>query len=308
MGNEFQFGTDPMALPAGASAKTERCMLHQGGREVLGLTQGQFRSYLFPVFTPRGFAVTAESPADHPHHNSIWIGSDNVRCLVPANDGEIENYTYNFYVNETFQGRAPGKILTMASTGEALGPRGFRVNQTLEWRGPPEWGAPQGRVIARERRTIDFLPGQSHHVIEIVCELQPTQWDLEFGPTRHAFLNVRVTETMRASAGGQLLDARGCRDAKSISGSNAGWVDLSGPVGGGNQAGITVMPHPDCGPAWWFVSDWGVMTAGHFRHEKRRIVRGESAKFEFRVIVHDGAAVETDIAGLYKSYANGARD
>jgi len=305
MGNNFVFDTETMALPEGAWSKPGRRKLRYGGRDVFGVTQGEFRSYIYPVYTPNGFAVTSESPADHPHHNSIWIGSDQVHGLMPAADGQFEEYTYNFYVNETFQGRAPGKILSTALTGEALGAGGFRVKQALEWRGPPEWGAPQTRMIMRERRTIDIVPGQTHNVIDVRCELQPVDIDVELGPTRHAFFNVRAAESLQVSAGGRFLDSDGRNDSRLISGSRSDWVDLSGPVGGGRQAGITVMSRPDIEKPWWFVSDWGVMTVGHFLHNKKRILSGESAKFEFRVVVHDGAAVVAEIAAQYDDYANG---
>ena len=28
------------------------------------------------MLTPKGFAVTSESPGDHPHHNSVWVAAD----------------------------------------------------------------------------------------------------------------------------------------------------------------------------------------------------------------------------------------
>lgn len=305
MDSEFLLDEDPMGLPRGAWAKSERRILRWRKSEVLGLSQGQFRAYLFPVFTPNGFALTSESPADHPHHNSIWIGSDHVRCKVPGADDQIEDYTYNFYVNETFQGRAAGRILETVSAGEPLGSNGFRINQTLDWRGPSEWGAPEGRVIALEQRVIDISPGETHHTIDILSTLRPTEWDLVIGPTRHAFFNVRLAESMRAAAGGTVLDASGRNDAKSISGSDTEWVDLGGPVGGGHRAGVTVMPHPECGRPWWFVTDWGVVTVGHFRDREKPIAIGESAEFRFRVIVRDGDAAAADIAALYGAYVNG---
>ena len=85
-------------------------MLMWGDKPVFGLTPGAFRNYLYPVFTPAGFAVTSESPADHPHHHSIWVGADHVNVHVPALHG-TEVYSYNFYVNDVFQGRAPGRIV-----------------------------------------------------------------------------------------------------------------------------------------------------------------------------------------------------
>ena len=89
---------------------TSRLLKH-GGRIVLGLTQGRQRPYVYPLTTPAGFPVTSECPADHPHHNSFWIGADHVHCRMPVEGGKFEEYTYNFYVDEVFQGRAPGRLV-----------------------------------------------------------------------------------------------------------------------------------------------------------------------------------------------------
>jgi hypothetical protein len=31
-----------------------------------------------------GFTITTESPADHPHHNSLWIGTDHLHVHMPV--------------------------------------------------------------------------------------------------------------------------------------------------------------------------------------------------------------------------------
>src|SRR3954464_6365036 len=151
----FSFNDDPITLPKGAWAATERRTLRFNNRPVLSLTQGRRRNYIFPLYTPAGYLVTSEAPADHPHHNSCWIAADHVHCKMPAMGDRFEDYTYNFYLDETFQGRSPGAILETAVSGEQTGPNAFRIAQDLEWRGPVEWAAPSGRIAARERRIID---------------------------------------------------------------------------------------------------------------------------------------------------------
>ena len=299
MADAFSLDGERLDLPRGAWAGAERRMLRWQGREVFGLSQGPWRAYLHPVFTPQGFAVTAESPADHPHHNAVWIASDHVTAHVPATAG-TEAYTYNFYVNQTFQGRAPGRILETACEGAALGD-GYRIEQTLDWRGPPEWGAPDGRVVARERRRFDVAGGEAHHLIDVVSTLEAAEWPLTLGPTRHAYFNVRIAMC------GALRGANGADAAAAISGSDAPWVDASGPVGGGHVAGIAVMTHPANGQPWWFVTDWGVVTVNHFRVTPLAIAPGESASFAFRLVVHDGAADSLDLARLYAEFADRAK-
>jgi hypothetical protein len=64
MSTGFVLADDPIALPKGAWAATERRSLRRDGRSVFSITQGQHRAYLFPVYAPAGFAVTSECPAD----------------------------------------------------------------------------------------------------------------------------------------------------------------------------------------------------------------------------------------------------
>ena len=75
---------DVVALPTGAWAGAHRRTLRHDGRPVLALTQGKHRAYVYPLFTPEGYAVTSEHPADHPHHNSFWIAADHVYCRMPV--------------------------------------------------------------------------------------------------------------------------------------------------------------------------------------------------------------------------------
>jgi hypothetical protein len=291
---DFAFASDEIALPKGAWAKAHRHRLRLGGQTVLALTQGDFRSYVHPLVTPAGYAVTAESPADHPHHSGIWCAADHVHMLMPAAGGTVEEYTYNFYVGETFQGRAPGRIAETAVTGRPNG-TGFEIVQDLEWRGPPEWAAPSGRCVARERRTLAIESGPTRHRIDVTSDLTAADNALKLGPTRHAYFNVRIADSMTVSNGGTLRDDRGHSGGGAVSGEGARWVDATGPVGGGHVAGVTVIPRPDGRAPFWFAADWGVVSVGPFRTEALHLAPGETFRSRHRVLVHDG---EPDIAEI----------
>jgi hypothetical protein len=299
--SDFTFESDAIHLPAGAWARTHRRSLRRRGRDILGLTQGIHRPYLFPLYTPAGFAVTTESPADHPHHDSVWIASDHVHCRVPA-AGSIEEYTYNLYGNGTFQGRAPGRLIETGCESTALAPDRFRITQEIAWRGPREWGADDGRHIAAEIRTLEVRAGDAHHVLDIRSRLAPTQWEMSLGPTRHAYFNVRVAESMRASHGGRLIDAEGRVGGDAITDTATAWIDYSGPVGGGRVAGIAVFPSPRGAGGYWFVTDWGVVTVGPFRREARVLRLGEEMVLDYRLIVHDGDGSDLDLPALYREF------
>jgi len=289
----FAFESEAIHLPRGAWAKTHRRQLRWNGREIASFTQGPFRPYLYPVFTPAGFAVTTESPADHPHHHSLWIGADHIHVLMPAAEGRTEEYTYNLYVNETFQGRAPGRIVETGIDGEEAS-GSFRVVQRIEWRGPSEWAAADGRVLMNEMRAWTFRPGERYHTIDVRSELTPPHWELTLGPTRHAYFNFRVGEALQVARGGKITAGDGA------------WLDYSGPVGGGHVAGIALIPWAEGATWWWFATDWGVATAGPFRNEAKRLRPGESLVLAARYVVHDGDAGAVPLADLHREFAGKA--
>lgn len=293
----FSLTEQPIALPRGAIARGHRWMLHRDGRPLLGLAQRPFRPCLYPLLTPAGFAVTEESPTDHPHHNSLWIAADHVHLHMPGPGDSTERYAYNFYVDDVFQGRAPGRLVATSLEAAPHGADGIALTQAIDWRGPSEWGAPEGRLVLRETRTTTLAPASDAVVIDVDSRLVPTEWEVTLGPTRHAFFNVRAAATLLD--GMAITDDRG--DARSrlpwIEG--AAWVDLSGPVGGGAVAGIAVMPAETA--ADWFVAAWGVATVGHWRKQGVPLAKGASLSQRCRFVVHDGAAQPEMLAALHRA-------
>ena len=232
----FSLEGDQVALPKGASAQSHRLNVRWRGKNLTALSQGAFRAYLFPVYTPAGFALTSESPLDHPHHNSLWIGADHVNCYLPFANGAHEEANYNFYVNDIFQGRAPGRILSVDVEAAEIAADHLRLTQTLHWQGPVEWGAPQRRTLAVETRTIDIRPGETANLFDIRSQLRPAQWTLRIGPTRHAYFGLRMTEALRVTNGATMVDSEGRVGGSAISGEVSDWVDCSGTVAASRQA------------------------------------------------------------------------
>lgn len=283
------FTLEPMdvALPRGAFTGGGRDVLRHKSRPVCAFTRATFRPGLHPVWTPKGHVVTAEQPADHPHHRGIWVASDHVALMIGGPDG-TERYDYNFYVDTVFQGRAPGRIeqvslhLAMQSDTRAL------IEQRLEWIGPVEWGACDGRAVLSERRWTAVSVLDDAFVLDVTSDV--TSADNHFmvlGPTRHAWFNARVADAIALDPASAPIDDRGERGAAAIGPRGLAWVDYSGSVGGGDTAGITMIPDSHDANAW-FVSDWGVMTVGRIREAGFEFSPGDKARFCCRYVAHDG--------------------
>ena len=303
----FVVETDDVALPRGAFPGALRLKVSWRGRAITALSQGAFRPYLYPVFSPAGVALTAEAAIDHPHHNSITIGTDHFVCLFPYSTDKLEEATYNFYVNDIFQGRAPGRTWAISTDSEEVSEDHLQVVQTVEWQGPQEWGAPDRRVLAEETRTIDIRPGDVANVIDVRSSLRPTEWDIVIGPTRHAYFTVRLADGLRAVDGGTLVDSEGRVGAGAITDQVADWVDMSGAASHGRNAGMTVIPHTSAAGAPWYVYDWGSIMVNPFLRHKSVLNRGETLDLGVRVLAHDGDAKEARVADLYEAFKRDSR-
>ena len=302
--SKFSVQAEQIDLPRGAYFKFARQHINWQGRPVLGLSQNDQRAYLFPVCTPAGLPVTTESPTDHPHHNSVWIGADHVTALLPFADNQHEEATYSFYINETFQGRSPGRIISQSVKHSEPAENRLRVVQDLHWRGPTEWGAPDGRVIAEETRTIEILPGEETHTIDLYSQLNPTQWDLRLGPTRHAYFGIRVTEPLRPGLGGSVIDSHGRSGTAAIRGQAGRWVHLSGEILTGHHAGLVICRDDKTACEPWSLHDWGTVDVNPLGQTAHSLQAGETLECRLRLIVHDGKLAPDQIEKLCHDFSN----
>ena len=85
----FSLTTENLSLPKAATPRARRVQVRWRDKGILDLTQGLFRCYLFPVYSPQGVPLTAESPVDHPHHNSITVSRDGMGVLDAPGDGVV---------------------------------------------------------------------------------------------------------------------------------------------------------------------------------------------------------------------------
>ncbi len=298
----FEVTEESIPLPLGAFAKARRILVRWQGQWITALNQGPFRAYLYPLYTPAGVAVTTDGPIDHPHHQSVWIGTDHVYCRLPYADDAFEDATYNFYVGETFQGRAPGRILGVDMQCAELAADHLQITQTLEWQGPEEWGARPRRTIAIETRILDIIAGQDAHYLDVHSHLRATEWDFSIGPTRHAYLGVRLAEGLRVIDGGTVYDADGRTGSESVNDQCADWVAVAGTVPSGKRAGVAVFPYPSAAGHPWHVSEYGTLNVNPFARERVAINRGNDVEIAARLVLFDGDATEARIAERFESF------
>ena len=248
--------------------------------------------------------MTSEHPADHPHHNSFWIAADH-RLLPHA--GDARQRLRGLHLQSLSRRDLPGPRAGPhrrdgATTGRPDG-EAFRIVQTLDWRGPVEWAAPDGRLAARETRTLRIAASGGAHVIDVESRLAAVDWDFTLGPTRHAYFNVRVADSMIVALGGVVRDDRGRtrRRGRQRHRSALGRFLRSG--GWWARRRVAVFPDPrDHEDLSWFVADWGVVTVGPFRLNGALVRRGEELVARYRVLAHDGDAAAANVAGAFAAF------
>lgn len=309
----FLVESDVEVLPSEATDKTRRLKVSWQGRAIAALSQSPRRAYLYPVLTPAGVEVTGDGSVDHPHHQSITIGTDHLHCLFPlpflsfAPD-RVEEGTYNFWMDKTYLGRAPGRIIETSVESHELSAEHLRIVQALEWRGPVEWGAPEGRLVVNETRTIDVYPGKVANIFDIRSQLAPTEWDLKIGPTLHAYFAIRMADGLRDADGATLIDSFGRTGASQIDHQKSDWIDCSGKLANGQHAGLAVFPHPSVGRPPWHLSAGGTLSVNPFLVDSQTVNRGELLDVAVRIVAHDGDAREANIASLFADMAAPSRD
>jgi len=299
---DFTVLADPDASPYETTSHSRRLKVSWRNRAIIALSQGVYRAYIYPVFTPAGMPVTTEAPVDHPHHQSITVGTDrfDLYSSDPRNDYARANY--NFYMDETYQGRAPGKILSNSVDIIEVAENHLRLVQTLHWHGPPDWANADGFILADETRTIDIYPGDVANIIDIRSQLMPTELDILIGGTVHGYFVVRMADGLRPVDGGTLIDSEGRIGSAKIRGQLADWVDCSGKAAHGQKAGVAVFPYPLARNVPWHLSDWGFIMVNPYQVEARRVNRGNVAEVAVRVVAHDGDVNEAGVAELYESF------
>ena len=136
----------------------------------------------------------------------------------------------------------------------------------------PTAGSSQGR----SGRSISALPNESN-ILAIRSRLEPTDWDIVIGPTRHAYFTVRMADGLRVVDGGKIVDA----DGQQLSSGHQRQLRRMGRYVGdgtayGHQVGVTVVRHPSPLPTGWYAHEWGTVAVNPFLHQEQSIRQGEA--------------------------------
>lgn len=308
-----------IAAPAPAHAQVELTMV--GGDHISIAIDGQPFSnfyiggaypkpFLAPLRTASGLIVTRRFPMetvpgesrDHPHHRGLFIGYGNINGI-------------NFWENEFNYTRNPnpdnpgyrGKFAVRRIDNLESGKRSGTVTATFEWRDP------KGADVLEERRTLTFYGGKDTRTVDVDTTFT-AKVNAKFADTKEGFFAIRVADSMTEKKGGLMTNSHGAQTEKQVWGKRADWVDYDGTVQG-QKVGIAIFDHPQnySHPPRWHSRAYGLFAVNPFGLKDfapnasgeggYTLPAGQSLRFRYRVVIHNGGVPMKEIAGWYSKYA-----
>ena len=256
------------------------------------------KPYLFPIFGPSGASMTRAYPMkkvegeklDHPHHRSLW-------------------FTHGSVNKVDFWSEAPGhgRIVETSRPVVEGGPTTGTIRTT------DDWLAADGKKICEDERTVRFSASKTARIIDFDVTLKASEGPVTFGDTKEGMFGLRVPTSMDVTSkkGGHIVNAEGVED-KAAWGKPSPWVDYTGPVEG-KTVGIAILNHPSSFryPTTWHVRDYGLFAANPFGwHDFGQktsgefvLPGGESIRFRYRILFHEGDTASAHLAEAFRAYA-----
>lgn len=254
---------------------------------------------MFPVFGPGGRQVTRAYPMksiagedqDHPHQRSWWFTHGKVNGV-------------DFWSEQSGHGSIKETRRITERAGDAFG----------LLRAANDWLGPDGAKICEDERVIIFYATKRVRVIDFDITLKATNGPLTIGDTKEGMFGLRLASTMNVNRkqGGRIVNAEGLTDGAAW-GKASPWVDYSGPVGG-HSMGVAILNHPASFryPTTWHVRDYGLFAANPFgwhdfgqgKSGEYTVSAGESIRFRYRVILHEGDVSAANVAEAFRDYSD----
>lgn len=264
---------------------------------------GLTKPVLYPVKTPSGIKVNRGFPfenvegevTDHPHHIGI-------------------SFTYNqvngvgFWSTKTSPPQIKHVKVTKMKGGQGKG----ELSTVMHW---TDMG---GNVLLEEKRTMVFTAGKGQYAIDFSIDLTAQDKKVVFGDTKEGMFGIRTAQWLREKDGtGKYFSSNGDKTANNIWGKRARWVALEGEKGG-KEVGIAILNYaPSTNyPTYWHARDYGLFTANPLGQKAFQealkvdnpkafaltLEPGESAHFNFRVVIYDGKRTAEQLNELFAAF------
>jgi Methane oxygenase PmoA len=272
------------------------------------------KPYLYPLRAPDGTSITRHVPfdkeagdsTDHPHHTGLWFAHSSVNGYDFWNN-------YKGYTTPNRGSIVVRKIDKIESGKE----QGF-IDATMEWLDP------DGKAIMTENRRMTFFSGTPNRQFDLDIKLTSIT-AVKFGDAKDGVLGIRLAAGLeepqkKAPAtpvrSGLMVNADGCKTEEECWGKRSNWLDYYGKTEG-KEEGIAVLDNPanPRHPTYWHTRAYGLLGANIFGvHDFTKdktadgsmtLDPGQSIRFRYRFIIHEGDTKSANIAAEWTKYASG---
>ena len=270
------------------------------------VSTGPTKPYLYPIL-PFGddthmtrrwpLEKGTDEAEDHPHHRGLWFTHGDVNGIDFWTESGDENHRIGKTVHTNFPLLAGGPLQAQVSS-------------------TADWNDPEGKTIAKDSRSLTFVPVPSGMFLEFSITVAPTTDDLKWGDTKEGTFAIRVPEAIKGDKAGTMINAEGLKQG-ALWGKASAWVDNSGQIGD-KTVGVAIFDHPSNvrHPTTWHARTYGLFAVNPFglhdfdttkKNDKLAgqliTPKGKSVKFTYLVYFHTGDATQANIAALAKTYA-----
>jgi hypothetical protein len=255
----------------------------------------------------RSLAVGNEIPPGHehdkgfePHQRGMYFGHGDIN----GNSFWIEEAFKKYYGHSApaKYGRMVFRKLDAMKSGSALGV----IRATFDLEGADK------KSFAQETQEYKFSGDANTRVIDCEYVIKAGNESVHFGDTKEGTFAVRLNPELDAP-GGTMVDSEGREGESQVWGKRANWVDVDGVVDG-DQLGVAVFDSPDSylHPTYWHARGYGLLAANpfglsYFYNDPKKdggytLPAGQSVKFHYRVLIHEGTYKDAHLAEKYSEY------
>ena len=251
------------------------------GRWLGGVGANFYRSWVYPLYTPRGLTVIQEFPFDHPFHNGLWVAQGPIQFA-----GE----TVHFWPMPPE--RKPGESLFMhMGRMETLGLPSVQAHEKgVRFTLQSVWRTGSGAPVLDETRTVDLYAVDDATLCDVTTEQHATYGALHYDATKFGAICVRTDPRLTPVVGAEVIADGGRRGKAAVAIQQPnGYVAYESRSSGGFGILLSV---PGQRPHEWFIRDYGLATYNPMFEQPRRVAQGETLRVKLRVVAYDEPLTE----------------
>lgn len=233
-----------------------------------GYNTNELRSYIFPLYTPKGVLVLQEAPPDHPHHQGVMIGL------------EVDGYDLWNAGSRNLPRHRQEALTPLAELTTAIDATGVQISHDVRW------VTVDGQELLLEQRRITFSAQEQFTCVEWHSTFCHPGKTTHLGQTKESGIGVRVPPHWETPFGGQIRNANGALGERGCFDQVSPWLNVEGSAGGDVQAGVVLIPQTE--PCPWFTRDYGLHLYNPARHHPFDLQPNTEVTWAMRVLAYDG--------------------